>query len=78
MGTVAFVGGSKLTVGFRLEFWRWVLVWKKNRIDILEYLSGKAKKPRHAPLFDSSLPTEKRRLEGRRMLTRRPEKDMTR
>jgi hypothetical protein len=50
---------------------------EKERIDILEYVSRKAKKPRHAPLFDSSLPTEKRRLEGRRMLTRRPEKDMT-
>ena len=30
----------------------------------------------NVPFSDNSLPTEKRRLEGRRMLKRRPEKDM--
>lgn len=65
MGTVTFVGSTELTMGFGAQFWPALVEYNVNSTMPV------------SPFSDNSLPAENRRLEGDRMLRRRPEKDIS-
>lgn len=68
VGTVALVGGAELAMSLGALLWR-----VRSSTPEAEMVGGAGE---DSPLSDRPLLVESRRVEGRKMLTRRPEKDI--
>lgn len=66
VGTVALVGSAELAMSLGALLWE----------SMLSALERRRLRMKYTPLSDKPLLAEKRRVEGRKILRRRPEKDM--